>query len=214
MAPEWRSWAPSTSELVSVVVLAVAVALPFALVGLSTVTGWDVARASVLEEFWFGLGLVAVGGIFAAPYGTVLGVATLPVAVRTATGYGTPTASEGFDSPGQHVAGAVLYAGLSTFAAGAVLWAVFRFPPGPSPLRLGPAVTVAALLAGGLVVAATFTVAQVHHRTAVKGTVAQGTVGWYALHAAGLLPAPFAALVVLDWILQVSLLDVVLRSPW
>lgn len=214
MAPEWRSSVPSTPELVSVVVLAVTVALPFGLVGLSTVTGWDVARASVLEEFWFGLGLVAVGGLFAAPYGAVLGVATLPVAARTVTGFGTPTASEGFDGAGEHVAGALLYAGLATFAGGAALWAVFRLPPSPSPLRLGPGVTVAALLAGGLVVAATFLAAQVYHRTAVEGTVDGGTVGWYALHAAGLLPAPFAALVVLGWVLPVGLLDVVLRSPW
>lgn len=214
MAPEWRSRAPSTPELVSVVVLAVVVALPLALVGLSAITGWDVVQRDVLGVFWFGLGLAAVGGLFAAPYGAVLGVATLPVAVRTATGYGTPTASEGVDGPLEHVAGAVLYAALATFAGGAALWAVFRLPPGPSPLRLGPGVTVAALLAGGLVVAATFLAAQVHHWTGVEGTVDDGTVGWFALHAAGLLPAPFAALVVLDWTLPVSLLDVVLHSPW
>lgn len=214
MAPDWRSSVPSTPELVSVVVLAVTVAIPFALVGLSTVTGWDVARMSVLEDYWFGLGLAAIGSLFAAPYGAVLGVATLPVAVRTATGYGTPTASEVVDGPGRHVAGAVLYAGLSTFAAGAALWAVFRLPPGQSSLRLGPGVTVAALLAGGLVVAATFLAAQVYHWPAVGGTVDDGTVGWYALHAAGLLPAPFAALVVLEWVLPVGLLDVVLHSPW
>lgn len=213
MAPEGRSWVPPTPELVSVVVLAVTVSLPFALVGLSTVTGWNVARGDVLGAFWFGLGLSAVGSLFAAPYGAVLGVATLPVAVRTGAGYGTPTASGGFDGPGKHVAGAVLYAGLSTFAAGAALWAVVGLPPGPSLRRLGPTATPSALLAGGLVVAATFFVAQVHHCAEVEGAVDDGTVGWYALHAAGLLPAPFAVLVVLEWLFPIGILDVILLSP-
>lgn len=210
MAAEDRWTVPSTPVVVSLVTLAFAGAVPLVLLGVATLTGWDLVRVDVVETYWFGLGLLAVGSLLTVPYGAVLGVLTLPVAVRTTAGYGTPSEMGRQERRRDHVAGAVLYAGLASFAAGAVFWATIQLPPGSFRQRLGPSSGVAALLVGGLVVAATFLATQLYHRRRRDAAVDDRTRVVYALYAAGLPPAPFAALVVLDWLLSVRLLDLVL----
>lgn len=196
-------WRPSlsTPEIVAVAVLAVVVALPLALVGLATATGIDVDQRRLFEEYWVVLGALAVGSLLSVPYGLALGLATLPVAARTGLGYGTPDAAAGSNRELDHVSGAVLYVVLAAVAAGHVLTAFLTVAGTPTLVgSLDSALGPALLLAGSGVVASAFLAGQLYQYVSEDVAVDGRAVAGYALYAVGLLPSPFATLLVVDWL--------------
>lgn len=216
MAPDDRSSIPSTPVSVSLTVVGLTIALPLALVGLSAVTGVDAGPGNVFQDYQVFLAVMAAVSLLAVPYGVALGLATVPVAVRTGIGYGTGTRTSMGRRLLDHVAGAVLYAGLTTFAAGLALWTSVRLA-GPVTLleSLGTGLGPASLLGGGLLVAGTFLGGRLHRRHDRDPGRDGRRVGICSLYAAALLPSPFVALILLEWLLLPGdLPGVGLPAPW
>ena len=214
MADEQSGVRVSTPEAVGLTVLATTVSLPLAVEGLTTLTGLEAGAIQVFGGSWVVLGALALGSALAVPYGAVLGLATLPVSVRTDPGYGPPAGAGRFDHRLEHLAGGVLYASLATFSAGVGLAATARVDPSGTLLADVASVPgIAALLAGSAVVAAAFLAAQCYQHRARNAGVDDRVLVGYSLYAAALLPAPFAALAVLDLLVAADVWAVAIVGP-